>query len=306
MREMSARLRSKFSCASLLALAHLGRQVVDAAPIMRPGWRRWRCATARCAWRRARRDFAGRGAARRPAACSAAAPSAAGRCRRGRSITGMASLDALDIRMRPPRGVRGEREIIGVGGHQHGGEGFAGFVERRPDQRIAAAGRALDDRIEPGHLLGRRQHLLLVGLRDGRPAVRASRSKPSRKRSVSAGQLRHRAGQHRDRWRRASSGCRARPRAAAGSRRRSPGCGSLMYRWIRLCSRPVSVPSRGQQVIGFAHLAHLVPGRAQHLGAAPDQPRQHHDDGAVERPRWRGCASGSAHGAPALRGGDEM
>ena len=65
-------------------------------------------------------------------------------------------------------GRRGrEREVIGIGRDQHAGEGLAGLAERRPDQRVVVPGRTLDDGIEPGHVLGRAQHLLLIGLLDG-------------------------------------------------------------------------------------------------------------------------------------------
>ena len=61
-----------------------------------------------------------------------------------------------------------QRQIIGVGGNQHGGKRLAGFSKRRPDQGVAVPGRALDDRIKSGHVPGRGQNLVLVGFRDGR------------------------------------------------------------------------------------------------------------------------------------------
>jgi len=36
-----------------------------------------------------------------------------------------------------PRGRRGQRKIIGIGGDQHRGKRLAGLAKRRPDQGIA-------------------------------------------------------------------------------------------------------------------------------------------------------------------------
>ena len=38
-----------------------------------------------------------------------------------------------------------------------------------------------------------------------------------------------------------------------------------------------------QDLVGLPHLPHVVPGRAEHLGAVPDHGGQHHDDGRVQR-----------------------
>ena len=84
-------------------------------------------------------------------------------------------LDGLGVAAGFLGGRRRQRKIIGVGGDQHRGKRLAGFSERRPDQRVAVSGGALDDRIEPGHVAGRGQHLLLVGFRNGRLHARAVR-----------------------------------------------------------------------------------------------------------------------------------
>ena len=38
-----------------------------------------------------------------------------------------------------------------------------------------------------------------------------------------------------------------------------------------------------QDLVGFPHLPHVVPGRTEHLGAVPDHGGQHHDDGRIQR-----------------------
>jgi len=76
-------------------------------------------------------------------------------------------LDRLGIPAGVLGGGRGGRQIIGVGGNQHGRKRFAGSSERGPDLRVAMSGGALDDGIQPGHFPGRAQHLLLIGLGDG-------------------------------------------------------------------------------------------------------------------------------------------
>ena len=105
--------------------------------------------------------------ATRPRLQPLSAPCAAGRCRRGRTSRGWSSRSSRYSWRASSAERRGERQIIGVGGDQHRRERLAGFSERRPDQRVAMPGGALDDRIEPGHFPGRSQHLLLIGLGDG-------------------------------------------------------------------------------------------------------------------------------------------
>ena len=131
-------------------------------------------------------------------------------------------LDRLGVAARLLGRGAGEREIIGIGGDQHRGEGLAGFAERRPDQRVAVAGGALDDGIEPGHVLGGRLHLVLIGLGDGR-LHGAQLAEAVEEAFGDVLELLDRPRQHRDRWRRASSACPARPRAAAGFPRTAPG-----------------------------------------------------------------------------------
>ena len=38
-----------------------------------------------------------------------------------------------------------------------------------------------------------------------------------------------------------------------------------------------------QDLVGFPHLPHVVPGRTEHLGAVPDHAGEHHDDGRIQR-----------------------
>ncbi len=115
-----------------------------------------------------------------------------------------------------------QRQVVGIGRDQHRGEGLAGFAERRPDQRIAMAGRALDDGIEARHVLGRTLHLLVIGLGDGRLHA-AQLAKTVEEALGGAFELLDRARQHQGPWRRGWSASPAPPRAAAGSRRTGPG-----------------------------------------------------------------------------------
>ena len=75
-------------------------------------------------------------------------------------------LDGRDAAARLVGGVGGERQVEGVGGDQARGERLARLAERGPEQRVALADRALDDGVEAGHLLGRLEHVVLVGVLD--------------------------------------------------------------------------------------------------------------------------------------------
>ena len=169
--------------------------------------------------------------------------------------------------------ARGERQIIGVGGDQHRGEGLAGFSERRPDQRVAMAGRALDDGIKPGHVLGRRQHLLLIGLGDGR--LHGAQFAEAVEEAVGdALELLHRSRQHR--IGRGARGQRAEHRLAQqqdfGEQFRARLVDVAVDQVLQAAGLAFE---QRQDLVGLAHLPHVVPGRAQHLGAVPDQRGQH-------------------------------
>ena len=211
--------------------------------------------------------------------------------------------DGLLDRLGVPAGVlgggRGERQIIGVGGDQHRRERLAGFSERRPDLRVAVPGGALDDRIEPGHVPGRAQHLLLIGLGDGR-LHRAQFAEAVEEAVGDVFELLHRSRQHR--VVRGARGQRAEHRFA-----QQQDLGEQFgARLVDVAMDQVLQPAgfafqQRQDLVGFPHLPDVVPGRAEHLGAVPDQRGEHHDDGGVQSPRSTGCASGSAPRAATAR-----
>ena len=76
-------------------------------------------------------------------------------------------LDRLQVLGNLLGGVAGLGEIEDVGQHDRGGERLARLVERGPDQRVTVLGRIFHDRIEAGHFLRWREHLVLVGRGDG-------------------------------------------------------------------------------------------------------------------------------------------
>ena len=175
---------------------------------------------------------------------------------------------------------RRQRQVIGVGGDQHRGERLAGFAERRPDQRVAMPGGALDDGIEPGHVPGRPQHLLLVGLRDRR-LHRAQFTEAVEEAVGDALELLHRSRQHR--VVRGAVG----QRAEHGFAQQQDLGEQFRARLVDVAMDQVLQPAgfafqQRQDLVGFPHLADIFPGRTQHLGAVPDQRGQHHDDGGVQ------------------------
>ena len=189
-------------------------------------------------------------------------------------------LDRLGIAAGVLGGGRRQRQVIGVGGDQHRGERLAGFSERRPDQRVAVSGGALDDRVEPGHVLGRPQHLLLIGLGD-RGLHRAQFAKSVEEAVGDVFELLHRPRQHR--IGRGARGQRAEHRFAQqqdlGEQFRARLIDVAMDQVLQAAG--FAFQAR-QDLVGFPHLPDILPGRTEHLGAVPDQRGQHHDDGGIQ------------------------
>ena len=202
----------------LLALAHLDRQFVDGADgvgLAGVDGVAQQFGADRELLGQFRQSLAQRHASAPSAACSAM------RCRSlsARSdITGMVFSIVSVLRRASSADAERQRQIIGVGGDQHRRERLAGFSERRPDQRVAMPGGALDDRIEPGHVPGRRQHLLLIGLGDG-GLHRAQFAEAVEEAVGDAFELARPIPTASGRSRRAWSACPAPLRAAAGSPR---------------------------------------------------------------------------------------
>ena len=172
------------------------------------------------------------------------------------------------------------RQIIGVGGDQHGRERLAGFAERRPDLRVAMPGGAFDDRVEPGHFPGRAQHLLLIGLGDG-GLHGAQFAKPVEEAVGDVFEPLDRSRQHR-------VGGGARGQGAEHRFAQQQDLGEQFgARLVDVAMDQVLQPAglalqQRQDLVGLPHLPDVVPGRAEHLGAVPDQHREHHDDGGVQ------------------------
>ena len=189
-------------------------------------------------------------------------------------------LDRLGIPAGVLGGGRGGRQIIGVGGDQHGRERLAGSSERRPDLRVAMPGGALDDRIQPGHFPGRAQHLLLIGLGDG--GLHGAQFAEAVEETVGdVFEPLDRPRQHR--VVRGARGERAEHRFA-----QQQDLGEqFRARLVDVAMDQVLQPAgfafqQRQDLVGFPHLPDVVPGRTQHLGAVPDQHGEHHDDGGVQ------------------------
>ena len=185
-----------------------------------------------------------------------------------------------------------ERQIVGVGRDQHRGEGLARLAERGPDQRVAMAGGAFDDGIEAGHVPGRALHLLLIGLGDGR--LHAAQLAEAVEEAVGGAlQLLDRARQHRVLG--GAVGQRAQHRLAQQQDLGEQVRARLVDVAVDQIVQPPGLAfEQRQNPVGLAHLAHVVPGRAEHLRAVPDQPDQHHAPRPSSAPRSTGCASGSA------------
>ena len=297
---MSASVRSNVSCAFCSRCAHLDRQIVDGADgfgLAGVDGVAQQLGAAGKLLRQFRQALAQRRGAR---AAAAAAPC---RCRSlsARSvITGMVFSMVSVLRRASSAEARGQREIIGVGGDQHRGEGLAGFSERGPDQGVAVPGGALDDRIEPGHVARRGQHLVLIGFRNG--GLDAAQFAEAVEEALGdAFELLHRSRQHR-------VGRGARGEGAEHGLAQQQDLGEqLGARLVDVAMDQVLQPAgfalqQRQNLVGFPHLPHVVPGRTEHLGAVPDHARP-----APRRPpssarRSTGCASGSAPRAAARRG----
>ena len=175
----------------------------------------------------------------------------------------------------------GQREIIGVGGDQHRGEGLAGFSQRGPDQGVAVPGGALDDRIEPGHVARRGQHLVLIGLRNGGLDA-AQLAKTVEETFGDAFELLHRPRQHR-----VGRGTRGEGAEHGLAQQQDLG-EQLGAGLVDVAMDQVLQPAgfalqQRQNLVGFPHLPHVVPGRTEHLGAVPDHRGQHHDHRRVQR-----------------------
>jgi hypothetical protein len=176
---------------------------------------------------------------------------------------------------------RCQRKIIGVGGDQHCRKGLTGFAERRPDQRIAVAGRALDDRIKPGHVAGGRKDFLLIGLRDRRLHF-AQFAEAVEEALGDLLKLLHRTGKHRV----GRGACLQRPEHGFAQMRNLVG--KFGTRLVDVTMNQVLQMTgfafeRGEDPLGIAHLPDIVPGRSQYLDAIPDQGHQHDDDGGIQR-----------------------
>ena len=142
------------------------------------------------------------------------------------------------------------------------------------------AGGAFDDRVKAGHVPGRPQHLLLIGLGDG--GLHGAQLAEAVEEVVGdALQLLHRARQHR-----VGRGARGQ-RAEHGLAQQQDLGEQLRARLVDVAVDQVLQAAgfafqQRQDPVGFAHLADVVPGRAEHLRAVPDQRGEHQHDGGVQ------------------------
>ncbi len=190
-------------------------------------------------------------------------------------------LDGRDSAARLVGRIGGQRQVEGVGGDQARGERLARLAERRPEQRVAFADRAFDDGVEPGHLLGGLEHVVFVGLLD-RGLDLANLAEALQKPLGHRAQFVGRAGQ--DRIDRAAVAQRAEHLAV-----QAQDLGEdLGARLVDVAMDQVLQPARlalerDQQLVGFPHLADVLPGAAEHVGAVPDQRRENDRDRGVQR-----------------------
>ena len=210
-------------------------------------------------------------------------------------------LDRLDVAAGVFRRGRRNRQIVGVGGHQQRRERLARLAERGPDQRVAVAGRALDDRVEPGHVARRRQHLFVVGL-GNRRLHRAQFAKAVKEFAGDALELLDRPRQHR-----VGRGARGQ-RAQHGLAQQQDLREQFRARLVDVAMDQVLQPAgfafqQRQDLVGLPHLADVVPGRAEHLRAVPDQDGEHRPPPPSSTAQSTECASGSAPHGPAGRCG---
>ena len=174
-----------------------------------------------------------------------------------------------------------QRQVIGIGGDQHRGKRLAGLSKRRPDQGIAVSGRALDDRIKSGHVPGRGQDLVLIGLRNGRLDA-AQFAEAVEEALGDVLKLLHRPRQHR-------VGRGARGQGAENASRSMRYLGEQFRAWLIDVAMDQVLQVAGlaleprQDLVGLPHLPHVIPGRTEHLDAVPYQRDEHHDDRRVQR-----------------------
>ena len=143
------------------------------------------------------------------------------------------------------------------------------------------AGGALDDGVEPGHVPGGALHLLLIGLGDG--GLHAAQLAEAVEEAVGGAlQLLDRARQHRVLG--GAVGQRAQHRLAQQQDLGEQVGARLVDVAVDQVLQPPGLAfEQRQDAVGLAHLAHVVPGRAEHLGAVPDHRHQHHHHGGVQR-----------------------
>ena len=142
-------------------------------------------------------------------------------------------------------------------------------------------GGALDDRIKPGHVAGRGQYLLLVGLRNGR--LDAAQFAEAVEETVGdALKLLHRSRQHR--VGRGARGEGARDRFAQqqylGEQFRTRLVDVAMDQVLQAAGFALQ---QRQNLVRLPYLPDVVPGRTEHLSAVPYHGGQHHDDRRVQR-----------------------
>ena len=211
--------------------------------------------------------------------------------------------DGLLDRLGVPAGVlgggRGGRQIIGVGGDQHGRERFAGFSERRPDLRVAMPGGALDDRIQPGHFPGRSQHLLLIGLGDG-GLHRAQFAEAVEETVGDVFEPLDRSRQHR-----VVGGARGERAEHRFAQQQDLG-EQFGARLVDVAMDQVLQPAgfafqQRQDLVGFPHLPDVVPGRIRAPWRRSRSARRAPRRRRSSIPRSTGCASGSAPRAATAR-----
>ena len=190
-------------------------------------------------------------------------------------------LDRVDVPSRFVGGVGRERQIEGVGGDEAAGERLARLSERGQQQGVAPADGALDDGVEPGHLPGRLEHLVLVGMRDrGLHLAHLAEAlqEPFGHPAQLVGRPRHDG----------IDGAAVAQGAEDLAVQPQDFGEHLLARLIDIAMDQVLQAARlafelDQQLVGFAHLPHFVPGAAEHVGAVPDQRGEDDGDDDIER-----------------------
>jgi len=143
------------------------------------------------------------------------------------------------------------------------------------------AGRPFDDRVQPGHVACRLQNLLFIGLGDGR--LQAAQFAEAVEKAVGDtleflhGPRQHRIG-------RGARGQRAQHRLAQQEDLGKQFGTRLIDVAVNQVLQPAGFAFEPRQdLVGLADLPHILPRRAQHLGAVPDQRGEHDDDRGIER-----------------------